>query len=1196
MVLRALLLVLLTGLAALVTAPLWTDQAVGTGEAYNYSLALADGVSQLRAGEVPVLVGQTEYAFNGRVHPLRNAPYLIYLAGALDLVSLRQLSFWQLQNLSVALSLALLIFGSAWALRWSTDCPGWVAIMLTAAFVLSPAVLGAAYTLDLLMTVHATPFVVIALAAAVREFRDRAYRNDLVLALGLAAAWWAHPPVAFWTSAVAVSLRLCAVAGAGAGMSLLRLALALVAAAALAGFVFISALEVTPYSQVNDVTPGAQSGFAEATLRSIAESFPRVWQPVSRQAGEPGDVQLGYTLLTLLVVAAVGLRPRGLASRRVWWTVTLLVSAAAVLLILLLPLPGITAWLWHQIPSGVQRLTGVWPGQRFYLVAGATIVLAVATGWRARQPVSPAESARLLRWAGGTLLGIWAGWQAYPFIARGFDVRWPESETRRHHLGSNLDLTVTSYSFLGLPRTFAHGVMEPWAEFGLEPVRDGLSPISNYAQAEATGRVVSSGELVADAAGLAVGFAASGTVTLEPNRRYVLTFTWPRPVTGTLILAGPSTTRRYFLPSAGAAESFGIGEHHRAGLALSTSHPEAETIDVRLQVSDPVPQEGDTVAQFRLLEVDEAALPVQVQSLFPLRLQVTSPSEGYYVTTPRRFIGGYTASVGGRPVRVVASSSGQVMLPVLPGSSEVEVRFDGSERLHTAFWASTAGWLVMAVLVPLGFLLRRVRRRVGLLVLLTPTVAACSVLLAQAIHRPPEITRPLKAPGPLLMDVLLPQGRSGGEELLLSSGRKEAGTFLYLRYEDDAHLRVGIDNWGQAVLSEPVPIDYRQRHEIVFSAGFMYPDGDESLESLPGWLAAELKETVRVEIDGQVVLEQRLSTHPSDWENVHFGRSLIGGSYAHSRFTGTLHRLQRLPLPAAAASTDIDHLTLRWPEGRAGFTEPLLTVQRSPAPELLSVSYLPRDRLQLTYHRHNAEPIHSEVLPFQPGEEQRLSWARRNDEWQLSLDGQNVLVVPNWSDAPTLPMLFWGGLNQSTQNAVTTRFTGPELSFPPAHDETPRPGPVVLLLSFPGDRTGQAEPLLITGRAGAADALYVTYLEGGQLQLGVDHWGVGTTLSSPIAFTPDELYHLEVHLGSLYPGTDDTSWVELPEAARQHRKQTIEVRLNGEVVWSAPLTTHPAQVGELAVGRNDIGVSSCGPAFTGRIHRVHFQGLTAETR
>ena len=79
MVLRALLLVLLTGLAALVTAPLWTDQAVGTGEAYNYSLALADGVSQLRAGEVPVLVGQTEYAFNGRVHPLRNAPYLIYL-------------------------------------------------------------------------------------------------------------------------------------------------------------------------------------------------------------------------------------------------------------------------------------------------------------------------------------------------------------------------------------------------------------------------------------------------------------------------------------------------------------------------------------------------------------------------------------------------------------------------------------------------------------------------------------------------------------------------------------------------------------------------------------------------------------------------------------------------------------------------------------------------------------------------------------------------------------------------------------------------------------------------------------------------------------------------------------------------------------------------------------------------------------
>ena len=64
---------------------------------------LADFVPQLRAGIFPVVVGQTELAFNGAVDPLRVAPSLFYhrLAGFLDLVTGRQLGCFVRRHLCV---------------------------------------------------------------------------------------------------------------------------------------------------------------------------------------------------------------------------------------------------------------------------------------------------------------------------------------------------------------------------------------------------------------------------------------------------------------------------------------------------------------------------------------------------------------------------------------------------------------------------------------------------------------------------------------------------------------------------------------------------------------------------------------------------------------------------------------------------------------------------------------------------------------------------------------------------------------------------------------------------------------------------------------------------------------------------------------------------------------------------------------
>jgi hypothetical protein len=87
---------------------------------------LADFVTQLRAGVFPVFIGQTDYAFNGAVYPLRVAPFYQHLAGVLDLLTGRQLGIFALQHLCVLVVGYAGIFSSYLALnalapgqRWS---------------------------------------------------------------------------------------------------------------------------------------------------------------------------------------------------------------------------------------------------------------------------------------------------------------------------------------------------------------------------------------------------------------------------------------------------------------------------------------------------------------------------------------------------------------------------------------------------------------------------------------------------------------------------------------------------------------------------------------------------------------------------------------------------------------------------------------------------------------------------------------------------------------------------------------------------------------------------------------------------------------------------------------------------------------------------------------------------------------------
>lgn len=143
-------------------------------------------------------------------------------------------------------------------------------------------------------------------------------------------------------------------------------------------------------------------------------------------------------------------------------------------------------------------------------------------------------------------------------------------------------------------------------------------------------------------------------------------------------------------------------------------------------------------------------------------------------------------------------------------------------------------------------------------------------------------------------------------------------------------------------------------------------------------------------------------------------------------------------------------------------------------------------------------------------------------------------------------------------------------------------GAVHLVLKLPSDRSRGPEPLLVTGRQGAADIVFISYPDPGHVQIGYDHWGVGGPLSGAIAVLGGESLEVQVSLGSLhYEG--DPQWLSLSAADRERLASTVVVHVNGARVLEAKSRPFACEAGEVHIGFNPVGGSTCSPKFTGKI-------------
>lgn len=673
-------ILVLAGAATWFIHPFATSNQVGAGDALWYANMLADFVLQLRAGIFPVFVGQTEFAFNGAVYPLRVAPLYQHLAGFLDLLTGRQLGFFALQHLCVVVMGYAGIFSCYFCLTRINSRYRWEATALAMLYLSCPGLLGTIYTQDQYMTWMTVPFVPVAVLGLVKSFAEDSVRAQIVLAAGLAALWLAHAPIALWLTLIAAGLQLVRLLSIHRNKSSwLRGAVGAGAFIALGHYPFVSVATI----QLPGTTSAVSGALPRAELipANIKESFPATLLPLSDHARALSDLQLGYGLwLVFFSATAVWFyrcRPPALAG---------LVLAAAGLLLLLFPFPG-NAWVWEHFPTTLTRLTYYWPMQRFYLVVAG---LLTAGGYVAICALD--VSRPRVRMIVATILIVacsWSIWESRQWVAAGKERTSSSMLTAQRMRPENRLLMNHAYGlFSQLPDSFSNGALDPLNENQLRTPKGDIIPpsVSNGSQQNGalTGTIDENPGIL----------KLSPLFRLDSGARYKLTFTFARSdYQGILQLVGRTFFREYALPSSGEAAAFGSHPGNSHILWLWSSDPKGDEVAIKFIPTAPgvKPASFTAFGQFTFEKAHPTTTLVQTHSLLPYQVTVKAPSDSW-LQTPRMAARDYHATVDGVSTQTRRASDGLLWVAVPSGEHFVKVVFVAPIALRLAYWLSLLAW------------------------------------------------------------------------------------------------------------------------------------------------------------------------------------------------------------------------------------------------------------------------------------------------------------------------------------------------------------------------------------------------------------------------------------------------------------------------------------------------------------------------
>ena len=454
------------------------------------------------------------------------------------------------------------------------------------------------------------------------------------------------------------------------------------------------------------------------------------------------------------------------------------------------------------------------------------------------------------------------------------------------------------------------------------------------------------------------------------------------------------------------------------------------------------------------------------------------------------------------------------------------------------------------------------------------------------------------------------QPKPGRVDPLVVSG--DGRDVLSVSYPAADRIQFGFFHAGDGgPTSDPLPIDPGHPYDLKINLGSLYPPRDHP--AFAGWSDVEsevIHRVVSVRLDGREVLDGASAFYPSDPWHLEIGRNR-GGLVSGPRFSGRLEPIgaRRIPPPAELRSfplTGSVRLTLRIPPFDVYKTEPLISTGHALAGDLIFLTYLGKDRIRFGHDSWNGGAVVSPPVDYQPGKPCTLEVAMgslrplpgsRPVEAPLVLrfNGQ-LLFQDRRPFYPTTGPEVAFGFNGMQSSISTQIFSGQIRQIVPLAAAALRvpsaTGPLHLVVRFP-QAPGASEPLVVTGRTGAGDLVYVTYLDGMHLCVGYDHWMVGGPRGAPIALDYGSPHDVEIFLGSLLPPPADPWWGATPPAARAELRRRVRVTIDGAVALETTGDPYPAGPDQVYVAANPIGGSTCRPSFSGRIFLAERRGPEA---
>jgi hypothetical protein len=194
-----------------------------------------------------------------------------------------------------------------------------------------------------------------------------------------------------------------------------------------------------------------------------------------------------------------------------------------------------------------------------------------------------------------------------------------------------------------------------------------------------------------------------------------------------------------------------------------------------------------------------------------------------------------------------------------------------------------------------------------------------------------------------------------------------------------------------------------------------------------------------------------------------------------------------------------------------------------------------------------------------------LGWATQSRAWRRHVAGAAIMAGSLWSTAVGAALSL--GLNDVLQdrNPVLFRRLARWSGQSAASIRLPVDGLIMTAdIRFPPRPDATREGLLVTGRPGAEDSLFVEYTSSTRVRFAHQKAVVGTVIGPDVAIVPGREYRLEVwHSGTA---------------------QRLAVSLDSVGVWNAPASFYPTSPQEIAFGRGAAGMPDVHP-FSGTLAR-----------